>query len=349
VGVDSPGDARKAADLVLRASKEYSKLANGFTHKEAVVMILLENADSLNDFLNLRPQCLSDLYREAVTSLVPTARAYNCLRQLKEENILVGAYGIEHRGVIGGLAALGVVFNDYTFELLTYRKPSNLARKRVINEDTVISFDLRYKPLTFMNYDYETSRLLIAPHGLDPVLYGVRGEEPSILVRALNEIVVYEEPSHWTLFRTNQATNAHLRSVRSIDSIHPYDNIVARGLLREVRRISGGHVVGKLCLDSGCISVAFYRETGRLREAAIDAVNSEVEIGGQVKPHAGTITLNAEYLKITCTGEIYYPPLAAYHHLMKPPERMISRVEKTRRLRPPSKESLIHSPHIEVD
>ncbi len=268
----------------------------------------------------MRPKCVEELYRRAVTSLVHRKHAIACLEELRSKGRLAYTYGWNHVGIIGALSALGAVLDDYTFELLTYRKPSMWLRERRVSEETVILYDLKHRPLTFANYDYETGRLLIAPHGLDPVLYGVRGEEPDVLLRALDEIDAGEEPSHWMIYRTNQATNAHLTR-KTLKEVRPYDNVAVQGRLCSVRVIGGGHVIGRLCSNNESITVAFYRETGGLRRAAIRLADSLVEVGGQVKPHQSTLTLNAEYIRDPCSGKLYTPPLSAYHHLMKPPER----------------------------
>jgi tRNA(Ile2)-agmatinylcytidine synthase len=300
--------------------------------KETVVGIMVDG-NSLNDFIRNRPECLSELYKRAVNELTPRKIAGECFSKLRKSGNIVYIHGDNNIGLIGALSALGADFSkDYTFELLTYRKPSNWLKKRLIDEESVILYDLKYRPLTFENYDYENRRLLIAPHGLDPVLYGVRGEEDHIVYKALKDIEVKEEPSHWMIFRTNQATNAHLK-MKHIASLRPYDNAIVHGKLENLRQVPGGHVIGKICDETGCIDISFYRETGRLRLTALMYEGRQVEVGGQVKPHKGKITLNAEYIRDPCTNHLYTPPLSAYHHLMKPPERALYR--KTKKLQQP--------------
>jgi tRNA(Ile2)-agmatinylcytidine synthase len=343
VRVEGWSDARRALEIVDTAAKDYAGAARA--GKETIVAVLVEDADSLQDYLRLRSSCLTSLYRRAVTELAPRLAAEKCLHHLRSRGQLVYTFGQEHVGLIGALAALGASLDeDYTFELLTYRKPGNWLRERRINPNTVVLFDLKYRPLTFENYDYETGRLLIAPHGLDPVLYGVRGETADIVYRALGEIEAGEEPSHWMIFRTNQATNAHLKR-KKVGELRPYDNAVVTGTLEGLESIPGGHVVGRICDRSGCISVSFYRETGRLRIAALEHEGASVEVAGQVKPHRGRPTLNAEYLRDPCTGKLYTPPLSAYHHLMKPPERELYQGEK--QLQPPKR--LLIPETIEID
>ncbi|ABM79887.1 TiaS agmantine-binding domain-containing protein [Hyperthermus butylicus] len=357
VSVDREDEARRVAEEVTsRLAKAY-----GSTGKESFVAILLYHADNLQDYITARPHCLVELYRRAVHELVPLKTAMNCLESIREDGKtkLIALHGSTHRGLVGALAALGAdLITDHTFELIVYRKPRMWSEPRRIDEDSIIEFDLKTRPLTFLNYDYEQSKPLIAPHGFDPVLYGVRGEEPHILLKALKIIDVEEEPSHWTIFRTNQATNAHLQR-KEIERVRPYDNAIVCGVIEDTKPIPGGHVIVRLC-NNTCIDTAFYRETGRLRNHVLKLPRGTlVEVGGQVKPHTDKLTLNAEYLRILepaslraggCTATIpsgrnviLYPPRAAFHHLMKPPERPL---HPSKSLEPPS--TPIHSDTISL-
>ncbi|ALL00599.1 nucleic acid binding domain protein [Pyrodictium delaneyi] len=329
--IESRRDLEKLSELLHRAAKLYS--ANP-SSKEAYVLLLLEEATTLRDYFTVRPRCLERLYLRAVHEALPLRLAQECIEEAG--NRAIAAYGVDSRGILGALAALGAVLDDFTFELITYRKIDRWTFERRIDELSVIEYDLRTRPLTFMNYDYLEKRVLIHPHGYDPVLYGVRGEEPGILLKALDIIDAGEEYSHWILFRTNQATNAHLRRKR-VSETRPYDNPVLVGYVSSVQRIPGGHVITELCDDTGCIDVAFYRETGVLKRIALRLPRgSQIEVGGQVKPHRGGITLNAEYLRVYepgltadkgCPTEelrycgYYTPPLSSFHHLMLPPGR----------------------------
>ena len=281
------------------------------------------------------------------------------------------------RGLIGAIAAIGVDFtNDFTFELIAYRsKDYTGSRKRLIDTESVLRMDREVKT-TFLNVDYETKRILITPHGPDPVLFGVRGVNPADLVRALNYIKTYEPIAGWIIYKSNQATDAHLTFKHKISSVRPYQSVIVEGTVSsKPRRIPGGHVVFTISDSSGSIDCIAYEQTGKLRNVVSQlTIGDKVRVYGGVRPasskHGLTINIEkieileltqllkyinpkcpvcnktmksagrgkgykcpkcgyrstkVEKVKIVVKREIkpgvYYPPLRAFKHLMKPPKR----------------------------
>ncbi|BEP18153.1 tRNA(Ile2) 2-agmatinylcytidine synthetase TiaS [Pyrofollis japonicus] len=326
--VDGLNDAKDIIRILHDLGKAYN-----ISPKASYVSILF-SIDDMSQYLDeVRPKCLTQLYHRAVHEALPLDIAHECIRETRasSDGRILSITGDTNRGIIGATAALGMTLDDYTFELTVYRKIENWSKPRRIDPQSVVEFDIRTKPLTFMNYDYTINKPLIAPHGYDPVLYAVRGDDPLVLKKALEIIDPGEDPSHWILHRSNQATDAHLRE-KMVEDIHPYDNPLVTGILRKAYWISGGHLIGELCDNTGCISVAFYRETGWLRHFAYRAASRfKVTIGGQVKPHAGRVTLNAEIMILRECIDAYAcsqrfpvtvkPPYHAFHHLMRPLER----------------------------
>lgn len=309
-------------------------------HGKSSVLLVAVEGETLNDYFSQRDSCLEDIYSKAVHEIVDLSYAYKCLKKLD----IVYSYGGDRRGVVGSLAALGAEFrNDHTFELLVYRRAEYWLRERTINPNTILDFDLKYKPLTFLNYDYENNRILATPHTYDPILYGVRGEEPGVLLKALEIIDTgTEKPSHWTIFRTNQATNAHLKP-KHVEQVRPYDNPIIQGFIMEdPRTIPGGHVVTRLSDGTGTIDLVAYRETKHLKKALLWLARGDsIIVAGQVKHHKNRLTLNLEYISLHytshhtivnpvryCDKNTFYPPASALHHLSKPPERCLYRQPK---------------------
>ena len=104
-------------------------------------------------------------------------------KQFVSENNIESFYLGNGQGLVGAISAVGYEFSDHTFELLSYRKKSQLGKKRCINLDSVKKMQ-SILPETFSSYDNDNDRVLITPHGPDPVFYGIRGETVRSVVRA---------------------------------------------------------------------------------------------------------------------------------------------------------------------
>ena len=316
-------EAKEIIKIIRETIKKYATNKN----KPAYIALLFREYNDIKEYYRNRPKQLTTLYEKTVHEAVDRSFALKILRETNTD--IIDVYGADRRSIVGAIASLGMNLADYTYELITYRNPNNIQKERKIDINTIIDYDLRYKPYTFMNYDYETNKQLITPHGTDPILYGIRGEKVDIIQKALENIEVHEEIQGWIIYRTNQATNQHLKP-KKITSIHPYDNPIVRGRIKEKRKLEGKHLIAILTEDNTSLKIAAYRETKNIqRIIEILPETIEVEIGGQIKPHTHTneLTLNIEYIKIQqplrlpIHNNIVTPPLSSYHHLMKPPER----------------------------
>ena len=69
-------------------------------------------------------------------------------------------------------------------ELLSYRKNSKFGKERKISAKSVKIMQEKTLPYTFNSFDDKKERVLITPHGPDPVFYGVRGENIDSLLHA---------------------------------------------------------------------------------------------------------------------------------------------------------------------
>lgn len=287
--VDSIGESTKIAQTALKLAQEYSG-----AEKACLIAVVWPNLSGLRDLIDhITRTPLRTLYAKAVSTQVSIVEAQEVLRELKR--YVVAAWGSK-RGLIGALASLGADLEyDYTFELLTYRHPKLWGKPRNVDIDTIIEFDLRTSPYTFLNYDYENRRPLITPHGLDPVLFGVRGEYPETLLKALDVIRADESPTHFTIFRTNQATDAHIKMVKPISMLRVYDCTEICGIVRRLRVLPGPHIAIDVCDNTNCITAMVYRETGKLLRAVQHLKEGDaVCIRGCVKQHKGTLSFNVE-------------------------------------------------------
>ena len=110
------------------------------------------------------------------------------------------------RGLIGALAGIGnTLMKDHTYELIGYRKKNN--GQRGVSLESLIKIDKNKKYSTFNNVDYNNYRMLITPHGKDPILFALRGNNPIGLYNAMSKLELYETVERFIIFRTNQGTN----------------------------------------------------------------------------------------------------------------------------------------------
>ena len=163
------------------------------------------------------------IYVEALRSVVPLSRAERAARSVKMGRIEVYTLGGRARGIIGAVASIGSVFDDYTYELIAYRSANKLGSRRVIDATSVVRMDRVLKPYVFDNVDGD--RVLIHPRGPDPVLFGIRGETPEHVLKAYS-MISHEKAHIWCIFRTNQATGSHIIRVSMPEEAHPYETIM---------------------------------------------------------------------------------------------------------------------------
>ncbi len=242
---------------------------------------------------------MSSFARKATTSVVRISEARNLISKLHVDSMVLKG----PRGLIGALAAVGALQrDDYTFELLAYRRPENRGTVRRVSKDSVIEMDQKTRPQTFNSVDQESGRILITPRGPDPILYGVRGESPEIVLKAHRMIELQEEVERWVIFRTNQGTDCHLTKVDSISHLHPFQPIVAQGsVISPPKTIPGGHVIFTLGDDSREVDCAAYEPTGKFRDIVRELVSGDyVQVFGGVRPRTEIFseTVNLEKIEV---------------------------------------------------
>jgi tRNA(Ile2)-agmatinylcytidine synthase len=159
-----------------------------------------------------------------------------------------------------------------------------------------------FSPLTFNNIDSETGRILITPRGPDPILCGVRGETPEAVRQAYEMIKINEPVERWMIFRTNQGTDSHLRKVRTVDEIKPYNPVVVKGIVsKQPRVLQGGHVIFAIKDETGEVDCAAYAPTGTLCKIARKLITGDVlKVYGGVRSLASEhrMTINLEKMNV---------------------------------------------------
>ncbi|MGQ9759786.1 MAG: TiaS agmantine-binding domain-containing protein [Candidatus Methanomethylicaceae archaeon] len=243
------------------------------------------------------PQHFKDFGRRALYEVLTIEEAQSLAKMANVKyRIIRGG-----RGLIGALAAIGNTLDeDHTFELVVYRRKELWEEERRVNFESVVRFDQETKPFTFNNIDYDAKRLLITPHGTDPILFGVRGETPGIVKKALN-IIKFEGGERWIIYRSNQGTEAHLTQLRKIRDLKEYQAAVVEGTISNKPIVlKGGHVIATLNDGSGEIDMAGYEPSGEFR-MVVKALMPGDRIrayGGIRLLEGGKLTFNLEKLQI---------------------------------------------------
>jgi len=263
----------------------------------AVILVSEEEVEHLKQFAE-----------KAVHTIVSMSEARSLCKK-------VGAYVKlwgKGSGLKGALAAVGNRLDgDYTYELLAYRRPNYWGKPRGIDPKSVYTMDKQLGKAVFNNYDPETGRILITPHGPDPVFFGIRGEAPEALIEALSLLKLSEPIDRWVIFRTNQGTAQHLMNELNPKSLKAYDSGYIRGIVAGRAVIEmGGHLFITIEAQSIPIKCAVYEPTGPFRKIFQQLVEGDlIEVGGGVRRATAKHpkVLNVEYLKIIQLKKVLVP------------------------------------------
>jgi tRNA(Ile2)-agmatinylcytidine synthase len=231
-------------------------------------------------------------------------RALSSVLSLKEARTLIERHNIDsfalrlRQGLVGALAAIGNTLDrDYTFELISYRGDTRIPRK--LDRARIVSMSRKTFPRTFSSYDESSGRIMISPHGPDPVLCGIRGESAMDVLRAFRMLRPIENLRGWMIFRSNQGTGEHLRETIDLGQMKSYYSGLVHGTVSSPARIEkGGHAFFTVRNDDGEIPCACYEPTGEFRKFAMELIpGDEIEAAGGIRrstrKHAKI--LNLEY------------------------------------------------------
>lgn len=281
------------------------------TIKDEIKKIVIETVEVFSDYEceNTNPGIVFYVGGDVPEPLKKFAsRAVQGLVSLEEALILINdvdgtAIGYKNmRGIMGAIAAIGnCLEEDHTYEFIAYRKPTHKRKKRAVDAKSVYEMDDLMKGETFNNIDRKKNRILITPHGLDPVLFGVRGESVESVRKAGSMVRVGEEIERWVIFRTNQGTDAHLQKMIKISDAKVYHPaVIDVEVASKPKVIEGGHVIFQTRDETGHIYCAAYEPTGDFREIIRDLIEGDfLRVYGGVKSAQGTINLEKiEILKL---------------------------------------------------
>jgi tRNA(Ile2)-agmatinylcytidine synthase len=243
------------------------------------------------------PQIVKDLGRRALWDVLTPAEALEVAIKVNVKYELIRG----GRGLVGALASIGnTLERDHTFELIVYRGRELWGKKREVDYESVLMFDRDTTTHTFNNIDVEEDRVLITPHGPDPILFGVRGDSPSAVMDALTTIK-FIGGERWMVCRSNQGTGAHLIRSALIAELKPYQAAIIEGTISRVPYVlKGSHVIASMRDSSGEIDIAGYEPSGSFRNIVRDLLPGDKvrAFGGVRLLDGGKLTFNLERLEL---------------------------------------------------
>ena len=235
-------------------------------------------------------------------------------KKFAKKNDLDFFYQGNGQGLVGAIGAIGYEFQDHTLELLSYRKKSKFGKERKISAQSVKIMQEKTSPDTFNSFDTKNKRVLITPHGPDPVFYGVRGENVKSLVHATKIIKSSEKLAGYMIFKSNQGTNDHLKNELAPDTMKPYASGIITGIVSDAPKITkGGHVFFKIISKDHEFLCAVYKPTGISTIAAILLKGDKITVGGGVRKASKNFPrmINLEFIQIISLEKhiVYENPL----------------------------------------
>ena len=205
-------------------------------------------------------------------------------KKFAKKNNLDFFYKGNGQGLVGAIGAIGYDFHDHTLELLSYRKRSKFGKERKISADSVKSMQEKTFPETFNSFDTKKGRILITPHGPDPVFYGVRGENIDSLIYATEILKSDEKLDGYMIFKSNQGTGDHLKNELNFENMTPYASGRITGMVSNSPQVvKGGHVFFKINSKNHEFWCAVYKPTG-ITDIALNLIKGDkICVGGGVR------------------------------------------------------------------
>ncbi len=225
----------------------------------------------------------------------------NSAKTFAKRNNLEIYYQGNGQGLVGAIGAIGYDFDDHTLELLSYRKKSKFGKERKISIKSVKDMQEKTFPDTFNSFDTEKGRIMITPHGPDPVFYGVRGENVDSLVHATKILKTTEKLDGYMIFKSNQGTGDHLENELNFENMKPYASGRISGVVSSMPKITkGGHVFFKIVSKNREFWCAVYKPTGMTSVASNLLNGDEISVGGGVRKASKNFPriINLEFIDI---------------------------------------------------
>jgi tRNA(Ile2)-agmatinylcytidine synthase len=246
---------------------------------------------------NTIPNSFSEFSKLALWKLISRQNAKRFAAQNRLETLSLG----NGQGLVGAIGAIGYKFSDHTYEVLNYRKKSKLGKKRLIDKKNVKLMQEKTYPNTFNSFDHKKNRILITPHGPDPVFFGIRGENIQSILEASKMIQTQEKPLGYMAFKTNQGTGDHLKNEIDVFDFRPYTSGTITGFVSKTPKVErGGHVIFSITTHGKEVLCAVYKPTKITTFARQLIIGDKIRIGGGIRKATKNYQriLNVEFLKV---------------------------------------------------
>ncbi|MDH3657764.1 MAG: tRNA(Ile)(2)-agmatinylcytidine synthase [Nitrosopumilus sp.] len=225
----------------------------------------------------------------------------NKAKRFAKKNNIEFFYQGNGQGLVGAIGAIGYDFEDHTLELLSYRKKPKFGKERKISMESVKIMQEKTSPNTFNSFDTKTGRILITPHGPDPVFYGVRGENIDSLVYATKILKSNEKLDGYMIFKSNQGTGDHLKNELNFETMKPYASGKITGIVSNSPKMTkGGHVFFKILSKNHEFWCAVYKPTGISTIASNLIKGDKIFVGGGVRKASKNFPriINLEFIEV---------------------------------------------------
>jgi len=170
------------------------------------------------------------------------------------------------RGLVGALAAVGAwaALSDWTYEHIAYREHDRWGTERAVDSESVRAAAEEHYPDVWDTVDRESAYPVCVPRTPCPILYGIRGDDPTAC-RAVADAIDSEPIARRATFVTNQGTDVHLQDA-SLDAVTADSAYRVTGTVVEASETrAGGHVFLTLEGDGATLDCAAFEPTKGFR------------------------------------------------------------------------------------
>jgi tRNA(Ile2)-agmatinylcytidine synthase len=242
-------------------------------------------------------------YRKTVTDFCTNEETENIL------NTIGARYRgwKNRRGLIGATAAVASELPDETSEILVYREPARFGTPRSVDRQSLFGAEAATFPHTWDTVDTVNGVVVCVPHTPDPVLFGIRGENPQ-WVMAARQMIDSEGPGLEQIWVTNQGTDAHLLN-GTIGELREGLSYRLGGTITTTPKTgTGGHVSFTMRGRDDAVRCMAYEPTKNFRQLVRQLLPGDrIIAAGSYKK--GSINLEKMLVVSLAKAEMVRPPL----------------------------------------